>query len=157
MKTLTYRLIPVSALLVLMSQFAVADPLGTMFTYQGRLSSGGNAANGSYDLKCSLFDALTGGNQIGNSLTNAATTVTNGLFTVVLDFGSVFDSNARWLEIGVRASGGGAFTVLLPRQAIQPVPYALYAVTPAGPQGSKGDTGAAGEQGPQGGHKAHGV
>ena len=64
----------------------------------------------------------------GGGLTNVATPVTNGLFTVTLDFGSgVFDGNARWLDIGVRTNGGGAFTSLSPRQPILPTPYALYA------------------------------
>ena len=31
---------------------------GTAFTYQGRLNDGGNPANGSYDLRFALYDAL---------------------------------------------------------------------------------------------------
>jgi hypothetical protein len=54
-------------------------------------------------------------------VTNAATLVANGLFTVTLDFGSgVFISSDRWLEISVRTNGVGAFTTLTPRQPITP-------------------------------------
>ena len=37
----------------------------TAFTYQGRLTTGGNPANGSYDFQFKLFDALSDGAQIG--------------------------------------------------------------------------------------------
>ena len=62
----------------------------TAFTYQGRLSSGSGAANGSYDLRFALYDVASAGTPQGNGLTNAATAVTNGLFTVALDFGNQF-------------------------------------------------------------------
>ena len=102
---------------------------GTAFTYQGRLNLGGNAANGSYDLRFAIFDAASSGYQQGATLTNAATAVSNGLFTATLDFGNPFSGANRWLEIGVRTNGGGAFTTLTPRQALTPTPYAIYAGT----------------------------
>ncbi len=117
------------SILALLASLPVAHaaPLGAAFTYQGKLTSGTNAASGSYDLKFSLYDALTSGNQVGNSLTNTATAISNGYFTVTLDFGAMFDGNARWLETGVRTNGSGAFTTLSPRQPLTPSPYALYA------------------------------
>jgi hypothetical protein len=39
------------------------------FTYQGRLTDGGIAANGNYDLQFALFDAADGNNQIGQTKT----------------------------------------------------------------------------------------
>ena len=53
--------------------------------------------------------------------------VTNGLFAALLDFGNEFNGTPYWLQIGVRASGGGAFTPLSPRQELTPVPYAIFA------------------------------
>jgi hypothetical protein len=49
--------------------------------------------------------------------------VSNGLFTVTLDFGSEFNGADRWLELAVRTNGGVAFTALTPRQAVMPTPY----------------------------------
>src|SRR2546425_6116865 len=89
---------------------------GTAFTYQGRLNDGGAPANGSYDLTFALFDSGGGGAQHGNTVTNTAIGVSNGLFTVALDFGNQFPGAARWLEIGVRTNGGGTFGTLAPRQ-----------------------------------------
>jgi hypothetical protein len=101
--------------------------LGTAFTYQGRLDDGGSAANGTYDFEFKLYDAASGGSEVGSTVTKGDVAVTDGLFTVELDFGSgAFTGDARWLEIGVRAgSSTGAYTTLTPRQPLRPAPYAL--------------------------------
>src|ERR1022692_2685195 len=78
---------------------------GTAFMYQGRLHDGNNPADGNYDERFALYDAATSGNQVGPALTNSATTVSNGLFTVNLDFGNQFPGKSRWLEIAVRTNG----------------------------------------------------
>ena len=110
------------------------------FTYQGRLDAGGNPASGLYDLRFALFDAASGGTQQGTALTNTATAVTNGLFTVTLDFGNQFPGADRWLELGVRTNGGGAFATLSPRQQITATPYAIRAAS-AGTVAATGITG----------------
>src|SRR5262245_48481365 len=74
---------------------------GTAFTYQGRLDYAGNPAQGSYDLNFVLHDAASGGSPIGPVLSRPATLVSNGLFTVPLDFGNQFPGADRWLEIAV--------------------------------------------------------
>jgi hypothetical protein len=106
-----------------------AAPLSTAFTYQGRLDSSGSPANGNYDLRFTVYDALSGGNVAAGAVTNAATAVSGGLFTTSLDFGSaVFNGADRWLEIGVRASGSANdFATLSPRQPLTATPYALFA------------------------------
>lgn len=105
-------------------------PLGTAFTYQGRLTDGGSPADGAYDLSFALYDASSGGSQVGSTLTENDVPVTDGLFTVQLDFGSgAFTGEARFLEIGVRpGASGGAFTTLSPRQPLTAAPYALHAM-----------------------------
>ena len=107
----------------------VVDAQTTAFTYQGRLlQSGGAAPNGLYDFRFSVCDALSGGASLAGPLTYSATPLTNGLFTVALDFGAApFNGASRWLEIAVRTNGAGAFTTLSPRQALLPTPYALEA------------------------------
>jgi hypothetical protein len=100
---------------------------GTAFTYQGRLNNGAGPANGIYDLRFGLYDSAAAGDQQGPLLTNATTVVTNGLFTVPLDFGGQFSGADRWLEISVRTNGAAAFTTLSPRQPLTPMPYAIFA------------------------------
>ena len=98
---------------------------GTAFTYQGQLQTGGSPANGLFDLRFTLYPAVTNGTPSG-ALTNAATPVTNGLFLATLDFGAVFTGSNCWLELAARTNGGATFTTLSPRQAVLPVPYAIY-------------------------------
>ena len=127
MKTRLLRLLSCSVALL----FAATSPAfaqGTAFTYQGRLNDGPGPANGGYDLAFALHGAASGPAQVGASLTNSATLVSNGLFTVTLDFGNQFPGADRWLEIGVRTNGSTAsFVTLSPRQLLTPVPRALHA------------------------------
>jgi hypothetical protein len=109
------------------SQLSTASGQGNAFTYQGRLNLAGAPTSGSYDLTFALFDSGSGGTQAGGILTNAATGVSNGLFTVILDFGNQFSGAARWMEIGVRTNGVGAFATLSPRQILTSTPYAIQA------------------------------
>jgi hypothetical protein len=119
----------VFTLLIGASSLLQAAPLGRAFTYQGRLNDGGTPANVTYDLKFTLCDSESGLIVINAPLTNAATAVSNGLFTVTLDFGpGVFTGEARWLDIRLRTNGSPAdFTRLAPRQPLTPNPYALHA------------------------------
>ena len=122
-----------SSLLAALLTFAVmadSHAQGTAFTYQGRLTSGTSPASGSYDFQFTLFGAESGGNPVEDPVTASAVVVTNGLFTVPLDFGpNVFTGEDRWLDIAVRPAGSGSFTPLLPRQPITAAPYALTALT----------------------------
>ena len=125
----TKIIIPLALLALASLSGRAATPLGTEFTYQGRLTVGTNVANGIYDLRFALFDALSGPGQVGPTLTSSLTGVTNGSFTVTLDFGpGRFTGDARWLEIGVRTNGSvAAYTTLSPRQPLTPTPNAQYA------------------------------
>jgi hypothetical protein len=102
----------------------------TAFTYQGKLADNGNPANGNYDFQFKLFDSATvgTGTEQGTTLTVSNVTVTNGIFTVSLDFGACptcFNGAVRFLEIAVSPANSGAFTTLSPRQPLTSTPYAM--------------------------------
>ena len=101
---------------------------GTAFTYQGRLGDGTNFANGLYDIRASAWSDATNGTMLSAFYTNPAVPVSNGLFTILIDFGpGIFTGETNWLQIGVRTNGAANFTGLSPRQQLTPVPYAIYA------------------------------
>src|SRR5207248_6265613 len=109
---------------------------GTTFTYQGRLQDAGTNANGSYDFQFTLWDASSAGTQEPQptpvTVTRTSVAVTNGAFTVQLDFGaSAFPGPSRFLETSVRLTGSGSFTLLSPRQPITSTPYAIRTLSAA--------------------------
>jgi hypothetical protein len=123
------------------SLIAVADSVGTAFTYQGYLEDGGSAADGTYEFKFRLYDAASDGSQVGSEVVKDDETVSDGLFTVELDFGSdAFTGDARWLEIDVKADAEGSYTTISPRTALTPAPYALHAVDAWSITGNSGTT-----------------
>jgi hypothetical protein len=100
---------------------------GTAFTYQGRLADTVNPVNGYYDFKFSLYDSASGGTLISGPLP-ISSIVSNGLFTVSLDFGAGnFTGADRWLDLAVRTNGAGPYTPLSSRQKLTPIPYAITA------------------------------
>jgi hypothetical protein len=121
-----------------MAGVACAAPMGTAFTYQGRLADTNSPAEGSYDFEFELYDQDTGGNQFGNTVTKDEVDVIDGYFMVLLDFvndANVFDGDARWLEIAIRpgaSSDANDFATLSPRQELTPTPYAIYAENAGG-------------------------
>src|SRR5262245_59341877 len=121
-------LLAVSAAALALAGIASAQtPVGTGFTYQGRLTDGGNPATGSYDFRFTLFDAPTGGAAVGSPVTANGVAVAEGLFASVLDFGPApFAGQARWVQVEVRSAGGGTYTPLAPRQPLTPAPYSLF-------------------------------
>jgi hypothetical protein len=105
-----------------------AHAQGTAFTYQGQLQNNGSPANGIYNLTFTLFNTNATGVPIAVPVTNNAVFVTNGLFTVLIDFGpGVFTGTNYWLEIAVETNGFSSFITLAPRQQLTPVPYAIFA------------------------------
>jgi hypothetical protein len=121
--------------LALYSQILPCFGQGTVFSYQGRLNDAGSPANGTnYGMVFYLYDAATNGALLG-SLGIASVSVSNGLFTLPLNFGNVFNGDPRWLEITVQKNGGG-FTTLAPRQPISPAPYAIFANTASNVSGT---------------------
>ncbi|MBI4580897.1 MAG: hypothetical protein HY718_14410, partial [Planctomycetes bacterium] len=110
-----------------------ATPLGTAFTYQGKLELDGAPVNNTSpgcELRFSLWDDPSAGTQLGSTQTLTNVSVTKGLFTVELNGGGQFgpdalNGEARWLEISVACPSGGALAPLAPRQPLTAAPYAL--------------------------------
>ena len=93
---------------------------GTALTYQGRLLDAGEPANGLFNVDLSLWDHSAGGIQIGSTISFISLPISDGLFTVQLDFGAnAFNNTDRWLEIVVDG------VPLAPRQPITRAPYAI--------------------------------
>lgn len=107
-----------------------AAPVDNSFTYQGYLEVSGAPATGAYDIRFTLYDS--GGVIVAGPICRDNVHVSDGLFTVDLDFGSVFTGDTRMLEIAVRPGGavgdcaaGGGYTTLSPREELTATPYAL--------------------------------
>lgn len=89
---------------------------GSAFTYQGRLSDAGKLANGAYDFRFRLTSDAQANNYVGTPVLTNGLAVSDGLFTVILDFGSVFNGSNYWLEVDVRTNGASGYSVLAPLQ-----------------------------------------
>ncbi|RME76438.1 MAG: hypothetical protein D6784_05855, partial [Chloroflexi bacterium] len=122
-------LIPGFLMLAVMSGLVYAQGPAYDFTYQGRLKYGGQYLTGTCSITFKLFDASEGGNQLGPTLLRNNVPLTNGYFTVILNFGDVFTGTARYLEVSqVNCGQPGDPVALSGRIKIQGVPYAMTAV-----------------------------
>ena len=114
--------------------FAATVP--TTFTYQGRLADGSGVANGNYDFIFQLFNASSGGSQVGVNFPAGSVAVSGGVFTVPVDFGAQYDNTDLWLQIQVRATGSPTYTTLSTRQHLTGTPYAQGVRLPLSETGS---------------------
>lgn len=99
------------------------------FTYQGYLERLGTPYTGTATVNFALCTQATGLNT-RDVATYTNVQVTNGQFTVLVDFGEtdlanapIYDGRELYLEVTID-TGSGA-TRLTPRQLVQPAPYAL--------------------------------
>lgn len=124
------KLFAFAVALTFAGQIALAQT--SSFTYQGKLADSGVAANGTYDITFKLYDTLANGTQIGTDIVRDDVVVSDGGFTVDLDFGAAaFASGAsRFLQLEVRAGAGAVtYTTLVPRQPLTSSPYAVKAAS----------------------------
>ena len=119
--------------------------VGTAFTYQGNLVADGTPVSDDCDFEFRLYSTAGGDTQVGSTVTRSNETVSDGVFTVQLDFGSdAFTGDARHLDISVRCpAGSGSYTLLAPRQELTAVPYALHALSAWNLSGNGGTSPAA--------------
>ena len=103
----------------------------TAFNYQGKLSDTG-AAQSLYQMQFKLYGSAGGTDQIGGTITNTNVTVSQGVFTVQLDFGApAFSGADRFLQIAVRRSAAESYVTLNPRQQINSSPYSIRTLSAA--------------------------
>ena len=119
----------VLGLMVCQVNVSEAAPMGTAFTYQGRMMDANGPADGIHEFQFELYDLPEDGNQVDGTFALRSVDVIDGYFTVELNFGvDAFDGDARWLQIAVRPTNtADPFTTLIPRQEVTPTPYAMYA------------------------------
>jgi hypothetical protein len=139
-KPMKAQKIGLTSILFFLGGLTMTFAQGSLFTYQGRLGDGTNLANGNYEILFRPFGVLTGGSQL--TVPNIRpVTVTNGLFTTTLDFGStIFTGSPCYLQLEIRTNGAAGYTILIPRQQVTPTPYAVFSGTastvPSGAIGS---------------------
>ncbi|MFQ5854544.1 MAG: hypothetical protein ACE5LU_02715 [Anaerolineae bacterium] len=105
---------------------AVAGDLTSGFYYQGVLTEAGSPVNGTRQMEFELYDASSGGSQVGSTITQAVV-VTGGQFNVAFNWGrDRIDGKALWLQVRARDSGGSLRD--LGRTQIRAVPYAMSLV-----------------------------
>jgi len=127
----THSALAVAALVL----FAAVAPvqaqiaMGTAFTYQGRLTDGGEPIENAVDVQYSLWDAASGGIPLGTPVLVPNTAYSAGLLQAELDFGDQFSGDPRYLQIELANPAGGGLEALSPRVEMKPVPYALHAET----------------------------
>jgi hypothetical protein len=108
----------------------------TAFTYQGQLKNSGQPAAGLHDFRFALFDAASGGTQVGTVQCVDNILVSDGLFTATVDFGQQFaTTSSRYLQVEVRADTGlscgnlAGFVTLGDRQVVTASPRACHATS----------------------------
>jgi hypothetical protein len=120
-------------LVVCFTEVSKGTPMGTAWTYQGRLMDANDTADGLYDFQFALFDDPVPGVGILQGYIDVNDLdVIDGYFTVELDFNepNAFTGDRRWLEVALRPGDSNdpkAFVKLRPRHEVTPTPYALYA------------------------------
>lgn len=106
---------------------AHAENIFYNFTYQGSLSDNGIPAVGLYDLRFTIFDAVSGGSQVVGYNSFEDVSVVQGVFTVELSWSRIpwETAEARYLQVEVRPGASTGGYTILPRQRINPTPLAI--------------------------------
>ncbi len=89
------------------------------FNYHGTLQDAGQAANGSYEMRLTLYSAASGGSVLAGPTTVYGIDVKDGDFVTTVDFGPLALISQGWLGVEVKA-GGGDFIALDARSPVAP-------------------------------------
>lgn len=101
----------------------------TTFKYQGSLTDSRSPGNGSFQMQFRLCNNAPCSATSGQTIVIPAVQVTNGIFSVDLDFAGagVVWENERFLEVSVRKTDQDPYTLLLPRQPVRSSPFSIKA------------------------------
>ena len=126
-----FLLIMFCVLLLILSGISLAKAGTTApnkITYQGRLtdSDGVPVSDGTYTITFYLYDSEIGGDDVW-SYTSSSITVTNGVFSEELDFGSGWVGTADWTEQYYFTLQVGIDDIMSPRIPFNSVAYAFNA------------------------------
>jgi hypothetical protein len=115
------------ALAVSVTSANAGSPMGTSFAFQGKIRS---TYTGYCDMTFSLWDASSGGSQVGTTIARNRQLLTSGAFSTALDFGpGAILREERWVEVRARCPSSltGLF-INYGRTKLEAVPYALVAL-----------------------------
>ncbi len=114
------RLVTVALALAVGCALGSGAVLGENFSYHGNLEEAGTPANGSYDLKLTLYSSEQGGQVLAGPIQAYGVAVLDGAFNTNVDFGSTLNlDRTAWLAVEVKAAGG-QYEVLADRSPIAP-------------------------------------
>jgi hypothetical protein len=99
--------------------------LGTGFIYQGQLLDNSIPVNDTCNLRFNLYNDPFGGSLVAGPLDLTGVSIIAGRFTVLLDFGAIFQGEVYWLEVAVKCTGDPSYVTMDPRSGLTAAPYAL--------------------------------
>lgn len=94
---------------LLFAGIAMADPVGSAFTYQGQLTDAGSPANDAYDFEFALFTGASGGSAV-DTISVDDLLISRGLINASLDFTDACPAPAT----GFTAASGARLAGLQP-------------------------------------------
>ena len=89
------------------------------FNYHGTLQDAGQAANGNYEMRLTLYSSASGGSVLAGPVTVYGIDVKEGNFVTSVDFGPLALTSQGWLGVEVK-SGGGDYVALDARSPVAP-------------------------------------
>ncbi len=101
--------------------FGLGMPLAhaSTFNYHGTLQDAGQAANGTYEMRLTLYSGASGGSVMAGPVTVYGIDVKEGSFVTSVDFGPLSLTSQGWLGVEVKA-GGGDYVALDARSPVAP-------------------------------------
>ena len=101
--------------------FGLGTPLAqaSTFNYHGTLQDAGKAANGTYEMRLTLYSAASGGTVMAGPTTVYGIDVKDGNFVTTVDLGPLTLTSQGWLGVEVKL-GGGDFVALDARSPVAP-------------------------------------